>query len=410
MTRPPSPSAPKSLLPLGDALEQLLESHTADIAIEEVALDAALHRVLASDQDALIDVPPADNSAMDGYALRSIDAGRALPMTSRVAAGDVPQALEDGGIARIFTGAEIPRGADAVVMQEDMTETGGLFQLPDRVTAGQHIRLRGQDCSVGDLLLSRGRRLRPQDLGLLASQGIARVPVFKKLKVALLSTGNELREPGSGPLAAGAIYNSNRPMLFALLTALGCDVIDLGIVVDSPEATLEALQTASQRADLIVSTGGVSVGEADHVRDAVSTLGEIALWRIAIKPGKPFAFGRVGSTPFIGLPGNPSSAFVTFLVLARPYICMRQGRAEPTSEPLPARADFTVSRPGSRQEFLRVITEQVNGELWVSPYANQSSGVLSSVSASDALAIVPMGDTIDRGQTIHILRIDDLLR
>lgn len=417
MTRPPttptststSTAISRSLLPLADALEQLLRGPAVDIAIEEVSLERALNRVLAFDQHARIDVPPADNSAMDGYALRSADAGRVMPMTARVTAGDAPQALEAGAIARIFTGAEIPCGADAVVMQEDVIETRGLFEMPSQVAVGQHIRRRGQDCLAGDLLLSRGRRMRPQDLGLLASQGIAQVPVFKKLKVALLSTGNELREPGSGPLPPGAIYNSNRPMLFGLLTALGCDVIDLGIVVDTAEATLDALRLASHRADLIVSTGGVSVGEADHVRDAVTALGEIALWRVAIKPGKPFAFGRVGSTPFIGLPGNPSSAFVTFVVLARPYICMRQGRVKHLPEQSPARADFTVSRPGSRQEFLRVTTRQIDGELWVSPYANQSSGVLSSVSGSDALAIVPVGSTVDRGQTIQILRIDDFL-
>ncbi|WP_439106658.1 molybdopterin molybdotransferase MoeA [Congregibacter sp.] len=399
----------RPLLPLKDALQQLLSGAAPCLDVEHVPLGGALGRVLASDQHAVVDVPPADNSAMDGYALRSSDQGRQLPVSARIAAGDVVHELALDSVARIFTGAEIPQGADAVVMQEDVHLTGDNVELPESVSAGQHIRGKGQDTRAGDLLLHRGRRIRPQDMGLLASQGIAQVPVFNRLKVALLSTGNELREPGSGPLSPGAIYNSNRPMLLGLLTALGCDVLDLGIVRDTPDATREALHQASQNADLILSSGGVSVGEADHVRDAVSALGEIALWRIAIKPGKPFAFGRVASTPFLGVPGNPSSAFVTFLLLARPYIYSLQGRDHVLPAALTARADFSVSRPGSRQEFLRVTTSQKDGEIWASPYANQSSGVLSSVSASDALAIVPIDELIERGQSIQVLRLDDLL-
>ncbi|EED30816.1 molybdenum cofactor synthesis domain protein [gamma proteobacterium NOR5-3] len=399
----------KPLLPLSDALEQLLENAAPRVGVSDVPLGESLGRILAADQYALIDVPPADNSAMDGYALRSADAGRSLPISERVAAGDSAPSLGPDSIARIFTGGEIPVGADAVVMQEDVSKKGNLIELPQCIDADQHIRVRGQDCRAGDLLLSRGRGIRPQDMGLLASQGIAQIPVLNKLKVALLSTGNELREPGSGPLPPGAIYNSNRPMLLGLLTALGCDVVDLGIVRDTAEATRDALSRASTSADLILSSGGVSVGEADHVRDSVSALGEIALWRIAIKPGKPFAYGRVGSTPFIGVPGNPSSAFVTFVMLARPYIRSLQGRNDIAPKLMPARADFTVSNAGSRQEFLRVTTYLKAGEIWARPYANQSSGVLSSVSASDALAVVPLGELIESGQVIQLMPLDSLL-
>ncbi|WOJ93246.1 molybdopterin molybdotransferase MoeA [Congregibacter variabilis] len=399
----------KPLIALSDALEQLLESADPCLGIADVSLGQSLGRVLAADQCALIDVPPADNSAMDGYAVRSADVGRSLRVSERVAAGDVAGCLAPDSIARIFTGGEIPAGADAVVMQEDVITHGELIELPEQIQAGQHIRSQGQDCKEGELLLSRGRKIRPQDMGLLASQGIAQIPVFHKLKVALLSTGNELREPGSGPLPPGAIYNSNRPMLLGLLIALGCDVVDLGIVRDTADATFNALSEAADSADLILSSGGVSVGEADHVRDAVSALGEIALWRIAIKPGKPFAYGRVRSTPFIGVPGNPSSAFVTFVLLARPYIRALQGQVDVAGDVLPARADFSVGSKGSRQEFLRVTTCFKGGEVWARPYANQSSGVLSSVSASDALAIVPIGETIEQGQVIQFMPLDNLL-
>lgn len=355
-----------------------------------------------------MDVPPEDNSAMDGYALRAEDAGLALPVSQRIAAGDALEPLQPGTAARLFTGAEIPPGADAVVLQEDCKAQGEVVLVPPDIDAGQHIRQRGQDLSAGDLMLKEGRRLLPQDLGLLASQGMAQVTVFRRLRVALLSTGNELREAGSGALLAGQIYNSNRPMLHSLLQGMGCTVIDLGNVADTAEATANALREAAA-ADLIISSGGVSVGEADHVRDQVEALGAIDLWRVAIKPGKPFAFGRVGNTPFIGLPGNPVSSFVTCLVLARPYIAALQGRVLHATLPVTARADFSRERAGSRTEFLRARLERRGGELWGIPFANQSSGVLSSVSAGNALVIVTRGRTVSHGDPVDALLLSDLL-
>ena len=397
------------LLPLRTALERLMAAAPPPPATERVALADALHRVLAGAHCAAIDVPPGDNSAMDGYALRAGDAGCQLPVVQRIAAGDTPQILPPGTAARIFTGALVPVGADAVVLQEDCERSGDMVRVPGEIDVGQHIRRRGQDMRAGETLLSAGRELRPQDLGLLASQGLAAIDVYRPLRVALLSTGSELKEAGTGPLAEGQIYNSNRPMLKALLQGLGCEVVDHGIVADSALATAEAL-TAAAQADVIVSSGGVSVGEADYVRDQVAAQGAIDVWRIAIKPGKPFAFGRVGTTPFIGLPGNPSSAFVTFVLLARPFIHLAQGRAAQPVNTLPARAEFAVEQPGVRQEFLRATVSLRDGELWAASYANQSSGVLSSLSASNALAVVPVGETVARGDRVDIMLLDELLR
>ena len=417
---------------LEDALEALLAAVEPLASVEVLPLGSALGRILAVDQFATRDVPPWDNSAMDGYALRAADAGGARPLRARFLAGDPPGVLPEGCVARIFTGAPIPAGADAVLAQEAVFSelspsvqgaTGGAvaagdwLRLPHDIEVGQHIRPRGQDCRRGELLLQNGRRLRPQDLGLMAGQGIGRLPVFHRLRVALLSTGSELFEAGREPLPAGAIYNSNRPMLAALLEMLGCEVIDLGIVRDQREATCARLEQAAGAADMILCSGGVSVGEADCVRAAVDSLGALTLWRVAIKPGKPFAFGRVRETPFIGLPGNPTSAFVTFVLLARPWIAAAQGRREAASPGYPARADFEIRRAGARgsaepvqrAEYLRVRLRPEGEALWATPYANQSSGVLRSLSSSDALARVTAGASVAKGDVVRVYPLDGLL-
>ncbi|MFT4520006.1 MAG: molybdopterin molybdotransferase [Halioglobus sp.] len=375
----------------------------------EVTLLDALGLVLAQDLISPLNVPPADNSAMDGYALRVCDAGLALPVSQRIPAGSVGVDLVPGTAARIFTGAAVPMGADCVVMQENCSEDAGVVSVSGDVGAGQNIRPRGQDIAIGETVLAKGRVLRPQDLGLLASIGCATVKVYRPLRVAVLSTGDELVDPGSKDLAEGQIYNSNRYTLGGLVRSLNMEFVDCGIVADDPEVTARALQNAAESADIVVTSGGVSVGEEDHVKNQVERLGRLDLWKLAIKPGKPLAFGYIVDTPFIGLPGNPTSVFVTFCLVARPYLLKMQGAAESPLPSLQAIADFTVRKAGTRRDYLRVTLHNGEDGLRAVRFDNQSSGVLSSVSHSNALAVVPIGSTVQPGDTVEVLLLDSLV-
>ena len=398
------------LMPVEQALARLLDaavptSHTVTIPLRE-----ALGRVLAEDILAPLDVPPADNSAMDGYCLRSADFvdGKILPISQRIPAGVAPQPLQPGTAARIFTGAEVPQGADTVVMQEDCVATADGVQINEMPEPGQNIRPQGQDIARGQRALARGQRLRAQELGLLASLGIAYINVFRPLRVAVLSTGDELVEPGDS-VAPGQIYNSNRYTLMGLLQGLGLDIVDLGRVADNQAATETALRTAADQADVIISSGGVSVGEEDHVKAALSALGDLQMWKLAIKPGKPFTFGQVLGKPFLGLPGNPAAVFVTFTILCRPWLLKTQGATQISPQGFNVPAGFTVRKAGGRQEYLRsrLITE--NGALRVEPYPNQSSGVLLSASWGNGFAVVPVGQTVNPGDPVLYLPFDALL-
>ncbi len=409
MTATSSPT----LIPFDEALQQILQQAKPLDEREHLPLLQVHGRILAESQSSPLDVPPAANSAMDGYAFRFADhrqqGPQDFPVSQRIAAGSVPQPLAEGTAARIFTGAEIPEGADAVVMQEQCQLNTGQINadqvtIPAGIALHNNIRPQGQDIRQGAEVASRGQLLTPQTLGLLASIGIASVPVIRRLKVAILSTGDELVEPGQ-PLAAGQIYNSNRYLLAGLLDKMGIQAVDLGRVADTPEATLQALSRATLEADVIVSTGGVSVGEEDHVKTAVEKLGRLNLWKIAIKPGKPLAFGRVGDTPFFGLPGNPVSTFITFLLFVRPYLQALQGRTPvlPRGQLWPA--SFNRLTPSIRTEFVRVKISD-DGQLHLHP--NQSSGVLSSTSWSNAMAVVPSHDTIAEGDLVRVIRYDEL--
>jgi molybdopterin molybdotransferase len=415
VTRPP-------LLSLDDALAQLLASLPSSTLplgrTESVSTFDADGRVLAEDVVSELQVPAFDNSSMDGYAVRASDipeAGATLQVTQRIPAGaDLSQAkpLEALSAARIFTGAPIPQGADAVVMQEDceiVNECEGGVRINTVPTKAQWIRRAGEDVCKGTTVLARGTRLSPAELGLAASVGMANLKVSAKPRVALFSTGDELVMPGSvapADMRAGSIYNSNRFFLRALLVRMGCQVTDLGIVPDDRTATVEALSHAASHHDLILTSGGVSVGEEDHIKPAVQQLGELNLWQIAMKPGKPFAFGCIDNTYFVGLPGNPVSSFVTFLLLVRPLLLQLQGMAGVVLQPVQLRADFDWPRADKRREFLRV---RRNADGGLDLFPNQSSGVLTSAVWGDGLVDNAAGQAIKRGDLVSFLSFAELL-
>ena len=404
------------MLSFDEALAKLLAGARPVSETRSLPTLAAAGRVLAETQRATLDVPQLDNSAMDGYAVRTADlltAGCCLPVTQRIPAGSVGVPLLPGSIARIFTGASIPAGADAVVMQELCEHGEGGVVINHRPHAGENIRRAGGDVSAGSVILSAGQRLRAQDTALAAAVGIAQLPVFRRLRVAVFFTGDELCMPGE-PLPPGAVYNSNRFMLTALLEGLGCECRDLGQVPDNLEATRAALRQAAQDNDLIITSGGVSVGEEDHVKPAVEAEGRLALWKIAIKPRKPLAFGQVKvsinsagrEVSFVGLPGNPVSSFVTFLMLVRPFILRMQGVQETLPHAYSLRADFDWLRPDARREFLRV---RLNASGGLELFPNQGSGVLTSAVWADGLVDNPPQQIIQRGDLVRFVPFSALL-
>ncbi len=404
------------LTPIEDALAYLLSKMPQWEETESLSLHAALHRMLAEDLHAPLSVPPFANSAMDGYALCAEvaqDPNRTIPITQRIAAGQMGSPLAPGSAARIFTGAPLPEGADAVVMQENCTIDGDEIRIQKAVVPQENVRPAGADIEVGSLLFSKGRRLRPQDIGALASLGLTDVKVMRQPIVALMTTGDELQRPGE-VLKAGQIYDSNFSTLRSLLTGLGATVIDCGRVGDTLIETRQALSDAAQRADCVITTGGVSVGEEDHVRNAIEELGQVDLWRLAVKPGKPFAYGEISSTAndracqFFGLPGNPVSAFVTFVLLVRPCLLAMQGASDLNPKHFPVRSGFSRVAGGIRQEYLRAVLEQTPQGLMATPLFNQSSGVAASLSRSDGLLIVPPHIEVEQGDILQFLPFSEL--
>jgi molybdopterin molybdotransferase len=398
--------------PLDAALAELL-AHAAPLAGgDTVTTWNADGRVLQTAAVSPLQVPPQDNSAMDGYAVCCADvpqAGTVLPVLQRIAAGSAGEPLAPGSAARIFTGAPVPPGADAVLMQEDCEALEGAVRINAVPHPGQWIRRAGEDITLGSEVLAAGTRLTPAELGLAASIGLATLQVARRPRVALFSTGDELVMPGEvapQDMRPGAIYNSNRFFLRAMLQRLGCEVSDFGIVPDQRDATIAALREAAEGHDLILTSGGVSVGEEDHIKPAVETLGRLDLWQIAMKPGKPFAYGRIANAHFMGLPGNPVSSFLTFAVLVRPFLLRLQGVADVAPKTIAARADFPCAKADKRREFLRVRHNEAGG---LDLFANQSSGVLTSAVWGDGVVDNPAGETIAAGDTVRFISFAELL-
>jgi molybdopterin molybdotransferase len=401
------------MLSVAEALARLLESARRVEETEIVPTAQAAGRVLAAPQVSAINVPDHDNSSMDGYAVRAADcaSGEArLRVSQRIPAGSVPGPLAAGTAARIFTGAPIPPGADAVVMQEVTAADGEYVTIRHRPQAGEWLRYVGEDIRAGSTILPAGWRMRAQDTGLIASVGVPSVSVFRRIKAAVFFTGDELAMPGE-PLRKGAIYNSSRFTLPSLLRGFGCEVKDLGNVQDTLAATRAALREAAEGHDLIMTSGGVSVGEEDHVKPAVEAEGRLDMWKIAMKPGKPLAFGHVprkggGDAAFIGLPGNPVSSFICTLLFVRPFLLRTQGVADVAPHTYPMRADFDWPQPDARQEFLRA---RINGQQGLEIFHNQNSSVLTSTVWGDGLIDNPPRHAIKRGDTVKFVPFAELL-
>jgi len=377
-------------------------------AYEEVTLTRALNRVLAEDLVSTIDVPPADNSAVDGYAMAvdALDASLSLPISQRIPAGHAPEPLAKGSAARIFTGASIPEGANCVIMQEQACLDNDSLEVKfqSQPSLQQNIRPKGQDIEAGQVILHKGQTLSAQRLGLIASIGLAKVKVYRPLKVAFLSTGDELVEPGE-VTQTGQIYNSNRYLLNGLLQNFQFETIDLGVIPDQLDATQAALEKAAKLADVVITTGGASVGEEDYIQTAIKSLGHIDLWRVAIKPGKPFMFGKINDTPVLGLPGNPGAVFVTYLLLARPFLLSAQGLTQITPSIFKLPLAFDLKKAGIRREFLRV-KQNESGQLCRHP--NQSSGMLSSASWAEGFAVIQENTVPKQGDLVDFIPFTSL--
>jgi molybdopterin molybdotransferase len=398
----------KGLLSVDEALAQLMAGAAPVAEIEEVAALEATGRVLARAQRSTMDVPPMDNSAMDGYAVRLADLqGKSrLKVGQKIMAGSVGRALAKGTAARIFTGAPIPPGADAIVMQEYCAVEGDEVVVQKIPGKNEWIRRTGSDVRKGGEILAAGKRLAPQDTGLAASVGIKTLPVFRRVRLGLFFTGDELVMPGE-PLPPGRIYNSNRFTLRGLAELYGCEMHDYGIVPDELDATRQMLRKAAAQCDIIVTSGGVSVGDADYVKPAVEAEGSLLMWKISMKPGRPLAFGKVGKSAFIGLPGNPVSSFVTFLIFVRPFLLKTQGHTDTAPRTIAARADFEWPEPDARREFLRV---KWNARGGLDLYPTQDSAVLTSTAWADGLVDNPAGAAIAKGDTVRFLPYSELYK
>jgi len=402
------------LLKVSDVLTYLCDQVTQIADTDLVPLIQAHGRFLAEDQIATLDVPPENNSAMDGFAVRFSDLvidGK-LPVSQRIPAGHLTQALEHGSAARVFTGSEMPAGANTVVIQENCTyqkDSGHvvIHKLPTE-GAGDNVRLRGADVRCGEVLLRKGQQLRAPELGLLASIGVIKVPVFRQLKVAIVSTGDELVDPGES-LESGQIYNSSRYLMTGLLQGLNIEIVDGGCAKDDPEEIEFLLNQAARNSDCVICTGGVSVGEEDHVKKVLARLGQQEFWKIAVKPGKPMVYGSVCGTPFFGLPGNPVSTFVTFLLFTKPYLLAMQGGRFALPRRFQVESGVPLYGSPSREEYARANIEERDGRSVVVPLNDQSSGVLTSTSRAEVLIVVPVKSNIQVGDLVDVIPIDTLL-
>nr|AAR37643.1 molybdopterin biosynthesis protein MoeA [uncultured marine bacterium 439] len=411
-----SPVFNKSLLSADEALEFLLEASAASEKKESVSLDNSLGRILASDIRSTINVPGFDNSAMDGYAIalnnnQLLQKNLSFDIVDRIPAGSTGNELNKGCAARIFTGAPIPNGANTVIMQEEceVSEGGTQITIARAIKLNENIRPTGNDIVEDDVILSSGKQIQPQDISLASSVGVGELIVYKKIKVGVFFTGDELVEPGT-PLSSGKIYNSNRYALVALLGQVGCEVINLGNIEDKFSATCDALEALESQCDLIMTTGGVSVGEEDHVKPAVESLGELNLWKIRMKPGKPLAYGKVKQTPFIGLPGNPVSSFVTFCIFSLPFIKKMQGNNNYQSKIIKVKANFECKRAKPRREYARARIDYSENTPVATLYPKQGSDVMSSIVWADGLVEIPENKTFESGELLNYYPLSELTR